>query len=127
MQTVEVFTDGSAKGNPGPGGAAAIMRSGTLEKELVQGFRLTTNNRMELLAVIMALEALKRTGLNVNIYSDSKYVVEAFNSEEGVIVITDFSSLILPADGTSTPEALPSFSHAIVEISIISESSIFHR
>ncbi len=79
MQTVEIFTDGSAKGNPGPGGAAAILRSGKREKELAEGYRLTTNNRMELRAVIMALEALKIKGLNLKIYSDSKYVVEAYN------------------------------------------------
>jgi ribonuclease HI len=81
METVDIFTDGSALGNPGPGGAAAILRSGSREKELSEGYRLTTNNRMELRAVIMALEALKRTGLRVNIHSDSKYVVEAFNQK----------------------------------------------
>ena len=79
MQSVDIFTDGSAKGNPGPGGAAAILRSGDREKELVEGYRKTTNNRMELRAVIMALEALKKKGLQLKIYSDSKYVVEAYN------------------------------------------------
>ncbi len=78
MPKVEVFTDGAAKGNPGPGGAAAILRSGKHEKELVEGYRNTTNNRMELRAVIMALEALKMDGVDLKIYSDSKYVVEAY-------------------------------------------------
>ncbi len=78
MARVEVFTDGSAKGNPGPGGAAAILRSGKHEKELVEAYRKTTNNRMELRAVIMALEALKQKDLEVHLWSDSKYVVDAY-------------------------------------------------
>ena len=77
MATVTVYTDGGASGNPGPGGYGALMMSGEHQKELSGGFRLTTNNRMELLAVIVALEALKRPGLEVAIYSDSKYVVDA--------------------------------------------------
>jgi ribonuclease HI len=72
-----VYTDGSSRGNPGPGGYAAILKWGDTEKELSGGFRLTTNNRMELMAVIAALESLKRTGLNILVYSDSQYVVKA--------------------------------------------------
>ncbi len=74
---VKIFTDGAAKGNPGPGGYGVILQYGAHRKELSQGYRLTTNNRMELLAVCVALEALTRTGLDVAIYSDSKYVVDA--------------------------------------------------
>jgi ribonuclease HI len=74
---IEIFTDGAAKGNPGPGGYGAILKKGAHEKELSQGFRHTTNNRMELLAVIVALESLKKDGLEVVVYSDSKYVVDA--------------------------------------------------
>lgn len=74
---VKIFTDGAAKGNPGPGGYGVILQYGAHRKELSQGYRLTTNNRMELLAVCVALEALTKTGLDVAIYSDSKYVVDA--------------------------------------------------
>ena len=72
-----IFTDGSARGNPGPGGYGIVMISGTHRKELSEGFRLTTNNRMELLSVIVALEKLKNAGSEVTVYSDSKYVVDA--------------------------------------------------
>ena len=74
---ITIYTDGSARGNPGPGGYGAILLSGNHRKELSEGYRLTTNNRMELLAVIKALEALKKDGSQVTIYSDSKYVVDA--------------------------------------------------
>lgn len=74
---IEVYTDGSAKGNPGPGGYGIILRYGNKVKELSQGYRLTTNNRMELLAVIVALEALKTNKHRIRVYSDSKYVVDA--------------------------------------------------
>ena len=74
---ITIYTDGAARGNPGPGGYGIILISGKLRKELSQGFRLTTNNRMELLAVIVALEALKIDGSNVTIYTDSKYVADA--------------------------------------------------
>lgn len=77
MATVTVYTDGGASGNPGPGGYGALLMYGDHRKEMSAGFRLTTNNRMELLAVIVALEALKRPGLQVEVYSDSKYVVDA--------------------------------------------------
>jgi ribonuclease HI len=74
---IKLYTDGAAQGNPGPGGYGAILRYGSHEKELSEGFRLTTNNRMELLAVIAGLEAIKKDGIAVTIYSDSKYVVDA--------------------------------------------------
>jgi ribonuclease HI len=72
---VEIFTDGASSGNPGPGGYGVILRSGQHYKELSEGFRKTTNNRMELLAVIKGLEALK-TPQTVTIFSDSKYVID---------------------------------------------------
>jgi ribonuclease HI len=74
---VEIFTDGASKGNPGPGGYGVILRSGKHYKELSEGFRRTTNNRMELLAVIKGLEELKVPNVEVMVYSDSKYVVDA--------------------------------------------------
>ena len=75
--SVTIYTDGAAKGNPGKGGYGIVLLSGKLRKELSKGFRLTTNNRMELLAVIVSLEALKKKPESVIIYSDSKYVVDA--------------------------------------------------
>ena len=77
MPDIVIYTDGAAFGNPGPGGYAAILMSGKAQKEISGGFAYTTNNRMELLAVIMALETLKRENCNVTIYSDSSYVVNA--------------------------------------------------
>ncbi|MGC8802509.1 MAG: ribonuclease HI, partial [Bacteroidales bacterium] len=74
---VRIYTDGAAKGNPGPGGYGIVLISGKHRKELSQGYKLTTNNRMELLAVIVALESLKIPNSEVTIYSDSKYVVDA--------------------------------------------------
>lgn len=74
---IEIYTDGAASGNPGPGGYGVILRSGSHYKELSGGFRLTTNNRMELLAVIVGLESIKKPGTQVTIYSDSKYVVDS--------------------------------------------------
>lgn len=74
---IKIFTDGSAKGNPGPGGYGIILKFNEKEKEISQGFRLTTNNRMELLAVIVALESLKTNKFPVHLYSDSKYVIDA--------------------------------------------------
>lgn len=76
-QLIEIYTDGSAKGNPGPGGYGIVMRYKGQEKELSQGFRLTTNNRMELLAIIVALESLKTNKFPVKIHSDSKYVIDS--------------------------------------------------
>ncbi|MEO7312378.1 MAG: ribonuclease HI [Chitinophagaceae bacterium] len=72
---VTIYTDGSSRGNPGPGGFGAILMAGQHRKELSQGYRLTTNNRMELMAVIEGLKALKKKGIVVSIYSDSQYVV----------------------------------------------------
>ncbi len=77
--TVYLFTDGACSGNPGRGGYGVILRSGKHEKELSGGFQKTTNNRMELMAVIMGLEALKKEGCSVNITTDSKYITEAIN------------------------------------------------
>ncbi|WP_367868457.1 ribonuclease HI [Pedobacter sp. WC2423] len=74
---IEIYTDGAASGNPGPGGYGVILRSGSHYKELSGGFRMTTNNRMELLAVIEGLNAIKQPGAQVTIYSDSKYVVDS--------------------------------------------------
>lgn len=74
---IHMYTDGAAKGNPGPGGYGTILKYGSREKELSQGFRMTTNNRMELLAVIAGLEAIKKPGWSVVVTSDSKYVVDA--------------------------------------------------
>ncbi len=72
-----VYTDGAASGNPGPGGYGVVLQSGRHYKELSQGFRRTTNNRMELLAVIVALEALKSESCKVVVYTDSKYVCDS--------------------------------------------------
>jgi ribonuclease HI len=72
-----MYTDGAARGNPGPGGYGTILFWGDKRKELSGGFRYTTNNRMELMAVIAGLEALKKEGLKITIYSDSQYVVKA--------------------------------------------------
>ena len=72
-----MYTDGGASGNPGPGGYGTLLMYGQHVKEMSEGFRLTTNNRMELLAVIVGLEALTRDGVEVEVYSDSKYVVDA--------------------------------------------------
>jgi ribonuclease HI len=77
MENIVLYTDGSSRGNPGPGGYGAILLSGKHRKELSQGFRLTTNNRMELLAVIAGLEAIKKKELPVTVFSDSQYVVNA--------------------------------------------------
>jgi ribonuclease HI len=77
MAEVIVYTDGAAKGNPGKGGYGIVMISGNYKKEFSEGFRMTTNNRMELMSVIVALEKLKKTNNHVTIYSDSKYVVDA--------------------------------------------------
>ncbi|MCH8903991.1 MAG: ribonuclease HI, partial [Bacteroidetes bacterium] len=74
---VTIYTDGSSLGNPGPGGYGVVLKTGELRKELSEGYRKTTNNRMELLAAIAGLEALKEEGTKVTIYSDSKYVVDA--------------------------------------------------
>lgn len=87
---IELYTDGASSGNPGPGGYGTILRAvyqGTnpeftgklLEKEFSGGYRKTTNNRMELMAVIIGLEGIKQPGQQVTIYSDSKYVIDAID------------------------------------------------
>lgn len=86
-----IYTDGASRGNPGPGGYGAILKWGSTEKELSKGYRKTTNNRMELMAVIAALEALTKEGLHITVYSDSQYVVKAV--EQGWLknwMATDF-------------------------------------
>ncbi|MFC2117349.1 ribonuclease HI [Bacteroidota bacterium] len=72
-----IYTDGAARGNPGPGGYGIVLQSGKHRKEISEGFRLTTNNRMELLAVIVAIESLKVENSVVTLYTDSKYVADA--------------------------------------------------
>ena len=74
---IKIFTDGSSRGNPGPGGYGVVMLYKGNRKELSQGYIITTNNRMELTAVIKALEAIKKNSIKITIYSDSKYVVES--------------------------------------------------
>ncbi len=76
---VHIYTDGAASGNPGPGGFGIVMLYGELRKEISQGFVHTTNNRMELMSVIIALEHLKKAGTHARVFSDSKYVVDAIN------------------------------------------------
>ncbi len=78
MKHVIIHTDGACSGNPGPGGYAAILQFNGVERELSGGFRLTTNNRMELTAAIVALEALKER-CRVTLYTDSRYIVDAIN------------------------------------------------
>lgn len=79
MGKINIYTDGSSRGNPGPGGYGIILQYKEYIKELSGGFLKTTNNRMELLAVIIGLESIKELGHEVYIYSDSKYVVESVN------------------------------------------------
>lgn len=78
---IQIYTDGSSRGNPGPGGFGIVMKFGTNEKTVSKGFRLTTNNRMELLAVIHALELVNTNKYPIHIYSDSKYVIEAIDKK----------------------------------------------
>ena len=78
---IQIYTDGASRGNPGPGGYGVVLLSGPHRKEMSQGFKCTTNNRMELLAVIVALEELKQEGSEVVVYSDSKYVVDAIEKK----------------------------------------------
>ena len=91
MSEIKIYTDGSSRGNPGPGGFGVIMLWNHHRKEISKGFRLTTNNRMELLAVITGLDAIKKKEMPVTVYSDSQYVVKAI--EEGWLkkwIATDF-------------------------------------
>lgn len=80
---IEIYTDGACSGNPGKGGYGIVMKvpEKNYEKRYAQGFRLTTNNRMELLAVITALEKLKSTDNDIHIFTDSKYVSDAINQK----------------------------------------------
>lgn len=77
MENIILYTDGSSRGNPGPGGYGAILISGNHRKELSKGYRLTTNNRMELMAVIAGLQAIKKNELPITVYSDSQYIVNS--------------------------------------------------
>jgi len=79
VNEVIIYTDGACSGNPGPGGYGVVLMSGNHRKEISEGFRLTTNNRMELMAVIKGLEALKKQGTPVKLYTDSQYVANAVN------------------------------------------------
>ncbi len=78
---VIIYTDGAARGNPGPGGYGVVMLSGKHRKELSEGYQETTNNRMELMAAIVGLEMLKHEGTNVKLYTDSKYLADAVNKK----------------------------------------------
>jgi len=80
-EAIHIYTDGAASGNPGPGGYGIVMLYKGHRKELSGGFKLTTNNRMELLGVIVALEQLKSNTNPVVVFSDSKYVVDAFEKK----------------------------------------------
>jgi ribonuclease HI len=78
VANIDIYTDGSALGNPGPGGYAAVLLSGDRRLEISGGFSCTTNNRMELMAVVEALQALRGNDHTIRLFSDSKYVVDAF-------------------------------------------------
>lgn len=78
---IELYTDGAASGNPGPGGFGLVLKYRNHRKEISGGFRRTTNNRMELLAVIVGLESVTNPDLKVRVYSDSRYVVDAINQK----------------------------------------------
>jgi ribonuclease HI len=77
QKTLIIYTDGSSRGNPGPGGYGVVMMWGNNRKEISQGYRRTTNNRMELMGVIVALESLKKNDIPLTIYTDSKYIVDS--------------------------------------------------
>ena len=77
MENILLYTDGASRGNPGPGGYGCILIWGQHRKELSQGYRLTTNNRMELLAVIAGLEAIKKNNFPITVFSDSQYIVNS--------------------------------------------------
>lgn len=108
--TITMYTDGSSRGNPGPGGYGTLLMSGHHRKELSAGYRLTTNNRMELMAVIAGLKALKKKGMDVTVYSDSQYVVKAW--EQGWLknwIRTDFKG------GKKNPDLWKEF-HALSQL-----------
>ncbi len=77
MSQLIIYTDGAARGNPGPGGYGAVLHWGSVVKEISQGYKHTTNNRMELMAVLAALKLLTRDGLDITIYTDSAYIVNS--------------------------------------------------
>lgn len=79
MDKIYIYTDGSSRGNPGPGGYGIVMKFKDRVKEISQGYTYTTNNRMELLAIVVALESIKNTKYPIEIYSDSKYVIDSIN------------------------------------------------
>lgn len=79
--TIQLYTDGAASGNPGPGGLGVVLLYDKLRKEITEGYELTTNNRMELLAVIRGIEAIKWKNADVIVYTDSKYVSDAVNKK----------------------------------------------
>ena len=81
MDKIVIYTDGSSRGNPGPGGYGAILMWGGKVKEIGAAFKKTTNNRMELLAVIEAIKALKAKHLPVHIFTDSKYIVDSVDKK----------------------------------------------
>ena len=81
MKVIQIYTDGAAKGNPGPGGLGIVMKFNGKQKTISEGFRLTTNNRMELLAVVIALEKVTVDTYPIEIYSDSKYVIDSINKK----------------------------------------------
>ena len=94
---IDLYTDGAASGNPGPGGYGVLLKCGDLSKEMSGGYALTTNNRMELLAVIKGLEAIRWENALVEVWSDSSYVVKAVN--EGWLdnwVLKDFKKVKNP-------------------------------
>ena len=74
LKMIKIYTDGSSRGNPGPGGYGIVMLYKDMRKEISQGYKLTTNNRMELTAVIIALKSVKNKKIPIELYSDSKYV-----------------------------------------------------
>jgi ribonuclease HI len=78
---ITVYTDGASRGNPGPGGYGIVLMSGHHRKEVSEGYRYTTNNRMELLSVIVALEMIKNPGSEITVFSDSKYVVDSIEQK----------------------------------------------
>lgn len=79
MNEIVIYTDGAAQGNPGKGGYGIVLKFGPHRKEISEGYRMTTNNRMELLAVIVALESITRFDIPIKIYSDSKYVIDSIS------------------------------------------------
>ncbi len=76
-----IYTDGASRGNPGPGGYGVVMIWGNTQKELSAGYRLSTNNRMELMAVVMALQSLTRKNIPLTIYTDSQYIVNSIEKK----------------------------------------------